>query len=96
VSGSVAAATFTDISDDGKDDDFDNFERTCNQLNVNNVQALWDKAVSEVEADFKVSENRAAIITEAEKVRLQIFPWSTLPVVDLKGVQGETETPNQL
>lgn len=102
VSGSVAAAAFTDISDDGKDDDFDNFERTCNKLNVNkhglkfDAQALWDKALPEVEADFKVPGNRAAVIAEAENLRLRVFPWSTLPVVDLIDVQGESETSNQL
>jgi hypothetical protein len=102
VSGSVASGAFAALSEGGKDDDFDNFERTCNQLNVNNhgpkfdAQALWDKAVPEVEADFKVLGNRAAIIAEAEKVRLSVFPWSTLPVVDSEDVQGENETSNQL
>jgi hypothetical protein len=103
ASGSVAAATFTDISDDGKDDDFGRFEGTCNRLNINNhgrpkfdAKALWDIAVPEVEADFKVPGNRVTIIAEAENVRLRVFPWSTLPIVDLRDVRGENETSNQL
>ena len=101
VSGSVAATEFTNVSDDGKNDDFDNFRRTCDQLNVNkqgpkfDAQVLWDNAIPEVEADFKVPKNRAAIIEEADKVRLKMFPWATLPIVDLKGVQGTNENSTQ-
>ena len=101
VSGSVAAAAFTDLNDDGADDDFNKLEGTCDQLNINNhgpkfdAQALWEKARSEVEADFKSPENRVAIIDEAEKVRLRVFPWATLPIVDLHNVQNKTGSSNQ-
>jgi hypothetical protein len=90
VSGSVASATFTNLEDEGKDGDFDKLKWTCGQLNVNNhgpkfdAKALWDNALPEVEADFKLPENRSAIIAEAENVRLRVFPWATLPIVDLR------------
>ncbi len=50
---------------------------------------------TEVEGDFQLPENRAAIIAVAEIVRLRGFPWATLPISDLRDVRGKNENSNQ-
>lgn len=90
VSGSVAAASFTTPEEDGAQDDYARFKSLCAEINVKDPKACWDKARPEVEADFRLPENRAIIINEAEKVRVQVFPWATLPIVDIDSHQNET------
>jgi hypothetical protein len=83
ASGSVIPVSFATPDDNGAEDDYMHFEEVCTELGVKDVRALWDKARPEVEAEFRIPENRATIIAEAEKVRLEVFPWATLPIVDV-------------
>ena len=92
VSGSAGAASFTTPEDKGAEDDYNKFQSVCAQLGIKDAQVRWGKARREVEAEFQLPENRTVIIAEADKVRLQVFPWATLPIEDVDSNQNGSST----